>query len=154
MKVSRSTRSILITALGVGLICSVPTVSMARVKGVCANCHTMHASQQNDGRKAFTGTTTTPRTGLLANDCYGCHTDSSASFNLFSSIGAPLVVVTQGPNATDTLLPGGFIEINATEETQHSISAVTGTGLSSPPGWNAGDSSATNSHRDGITWTN
>ena len=135
MKASRSLRSILVTALGLGLVCSLPTLSMARVKGVCANCHTMHASQLNNGIGAFSNGTQTPNGVLLVNNCYGCH-GGDGTARLDGTTGAPLVIVSGAPTY-NTLLPGGFLLKGADEKTQHSIPDIAGmaAGLTYPPGW-------------------
>ena len=146
MKVSRSTRSILITALGVGLVCSLPAVSMARVSGICSNCHSMHASQESalDQVASWSASTLAgvAASGLLVNDCIGCHQDLQN--DRLTPIGAPAVVTATGAQDVDTL-PGGFFAITPDDESnQHSIVAIgSDADLTIPPGWDAGQSTRT-----------
>ncbi|RLD97852.1 MAG: hypothetical protein DRI91_04390, partial [Aquificota bacterium] len=49
-------------------------ISMAKVTGVCSNCHTMHNSQ-GGSVMAFDGSG--PYRALTRGDCIGCHGNTS-----------------------------------------------------------------------------
>lgn len=75
----------------------------ARVTGNCANCHTMHNSQNGSVmsrqlNSSYTGyeNDTTPNATLLISDCLGCHSSTNSN-EAISSIGVPIVFSTSGP---------------------------------------------------------
>jgi predicted CXXCH cytochrome family protein len=85
-----------------------PGNSMAKVKGKCVNCHTMHNSQ--DGIVDPNGQSPTP--SLLNNDCIGCHSSDESSTYYDLDIADPndsLVpeVNYTGPDAPVNYLAGG-----------------------------------------------
>jgi len=75
----------------------------AKVTGKCANCHTMHNSQNGSAmarqlNSSYTGfeNDTTPNAALLISDCLGCHSSTDSNEDI-SSVGAPIVFSTSGP---------------------------------------------------------
>ncbi len=82
---------------------SFATPALAQVSGSCANCHTMHNSQ--DGSLPVSGG---PNETLLLNDCVGCH--SSATSSTYYTLGnceVPVVLYTGGV-PTEYLAGGNF----------------------------------------------
>ena len=82
----------------------------ARVSGACANCHTMHNSQ--DGSAVFAGG---PSPNLLSNDCVGCHSSADAvTIHVLGSTRIPIVYNQTLPtypadgSNTSTLAGGNF----------------------------------------------
>lgn len=71
--------------------------AMAKVTGVCANCHTMHNSE--DGSALAGG----PRATLLTNSCVGCHTGDNIGGSTPYVMGANPPVY-----GTNTLAGGNF----------------------------------------------
>ena len=148
MKVLRITRSVLVTALGFGLACSLPSIGMAKVHDkVCSDCHTMHNSQETAADLIASWSISTGAKGaLLANTCYGCHTGDAG----ISAIGAPQVITSGGPQS-DGILPGGFFSAANENNEQHTITAIgLGTDLAAPPGWDI----ATSPRTTATAWTN
>ena len=74
--------------------------AMAKVTGVCANCHTMHNSQ---GGSDLAGG---PRATLLTNSCVGCHS-SGDSTTISNEGGCPTPVVNYTGGEPSTYLAGG-----------------------------------------------
>jgi hypothetical protein len=63
---------VMLGLLLLGFICWLPGSAMARVSGQCADCHTMHNSQ--DGASVVEGG---PLRALTKGDCIGCHTGTN-----------------------------------------------------------------------------
>jgi len=82
-----------------------PSVIQAKVKGQCANCHTMHYSQH--GGVLSEWGTKGPYQNLLVNSCVGCHSSntSSTTYDL-GGCKVPVVLYT-GAAAPTTYLAGG-----------------------------------------------
>jgi len=140
-------------------------ISMAKVTGVCSNCHTMHNSQDNSA--VVSGG---PYRALTKGDCIGCHSSSSAS--TFITNGIPIVYNTNAPtygpdldssgniiNDTDnqhTLAGGNFYWVAQTggDAKGHNVSEITGVSYDmAPPGF--GGSSFTDQDGNDIaggTW--
>ena len=77
--------------------------SQARVTGECANCHTMHNSQ--DGQLINTGG---PYDTLLVDNCVGCHSsNTSSTIYKIGSATVPVVNYTGG-TPTEYLAGGNF----------------------------------------------
>ena len=91
----------------------------ARVTGTCANCHTMHNSQ--DGNAVdIDGTNET----LLADDCVGCHSAASSSTWKDATTGAPIVYNIAKPsfNTAKGLAGGNFYWVAQGDDTKgHNI---------------------------------
>ena len=84
-----------------------PSVIQAKVKGQCANCHTMHYSQH--GGVLSEWGTEGPYESLLVNSCVGCH--SSNSFSTHYDLGGcevPVVLYTGAAAPTIYLAGGNF----------------------------------------------
>ena len=142
MKAPRDTRSILITALALGLACSLPSVVMARVGGQCSNCHTMHNSQDSANMKAVSGSSwATPSGSLTLGGCVGCHTGTNASGDSGSGV-IPYVLDTADPSAK-SLAGGNFFWVNQGEteayhKLGHNVAGISDTDLNiglAPPGF-------------------
>ena len=73
---------------------------MAKVKGRCDNCHTMHNSQ--GGADLYT----TPYDTLLKGDCVGCHTGENTGGISFTGA-TPYVMSTSAPDFYSGTLAGG-----------------------------------------------
>ena len=81
-----------------------PLPSSARVTGLCANCHTMHYSQ--NGTQLSAWGSGGPYTNLLVNNCLGCHSNNTYStYYELNGCNVPVVLYTGGPPAT--YLAGG-----------------------------------------------
>ena len=93
---------VLIIVVLASIVCGYfSTDAQARVSGECANCHTMHNSQ--DGGDVDPAG---PHDALLTTDCVGCHSSatSSTTYNL-GGCTVPVVLYTGGEPAT--YLAGG-----------------------------------------------
>ncbi len=131
---------LLSTALLVPMIMSGARTASADVEGSCADCHTMHNSQ--DGAAVNTDG---PFGQLLSNSCIGCHTTDTVG-GMDIGVGGntvPYIVITNGvPASPDTYLPGGYIMTGGDDATKHNILGVN-TGQDSnmsdfsPPGYDA-----------------
>lgn len=90
-------------ALGLGAIMLAGGAG-AQVQGQCSNCHTMHASQDNQPMGSG------PFDVLLFNDCIGCHTGTNGTGGPSGTVlgtNAPGVLDTVDPFTTGTFLAGG-----------------------------------------------
>lgn len=124
--------------------------ALARVSGACANCHTMHNSQDGSAVDA-----TGPSANLLSDDCVGCHSDTGSSTILtVGGTSIPIVynqtLPTYPPDgsASSVLAGGNFYWIahaggDAYGHNVYGISAADGTLTSGAPGNSAG---CTNCH--------
>jgi len=80
--------------------------TLARVRGLCSNCHTMHYSQH--GGVLSEWGQFGPYKALLANDCVGCHTGTNDGTNQTPYIFSYSPPPTYGTNGTTgTCLAGG-----------------------------------------------
>ena len=151
------------------LFSNVPTLE-ARVKGGnCADCHTMHNSQNNspmvfigtvgnpagwDGSTMAGGYTHVAQAGLLISDCVGCHSSSTAdSLVQLGTLKVPIVFNTVEPaNGFGGLAGGNFYWMVAeTDSTKgHNVAGISAIDLNFPgeaPGSNAGCWGSQNCHR-------
>ena len=139
MKKSLNTLTIILAAVAMVAAFSCP--AMAKVAGVCGNCHTMHNSQ--GGTHMMINTTIDGTEGgthgggypaLTRGTCVGCHTGSNTGSNA-----TPYVyntgTVTYG---TDTLAGGNFKWVVTDDATGHNVSGIPGmaadVALSAAPG--------------------
>ncbi|OKY74928.1 MAG: hypothetical protein BM485_10840 [Desulfobulbaceae bacterium DB1] len=107
------------------------TVASAKVSGACANCHTMHNSQDGsplvhsgagvgwtaDGTLAGGSTSTAPVQSLLIADCVGCH--SSTTDQTIVDLGSskiPIVFNTTADYPTKALAGGNFQKVAKGQE--------------------------------------
>jgi len=142
MKKSLYARSILTAALVAGVAWAIPSVTMAKVTGQCANCHTMHNSQNG---AVMVSTGTEPMGTLLRNNCVGCHaTDGTDKL-----VGASKIPAVIRPAMATVPLPGGYFDNNNTATTDfprfHNVLDVVGVDTNitaagdsahfTPPGW-------------------
>ncbi|MBW1670314.1 MAG: hypothetical protein JRJ43_02945 [Deltaproteobacteria bacterium] len=92
----------LVFTIFLGLV-FIPYMALAKVSGPCANCHTMHNSQ--DGQLVDN---TGPNPVLLTNDCVGCHSsDTSSTHYDLGGCEVPVVLYTGG-EPTSYLAGGNF----------------------------------------------
>lgn len=125
----------LISILGYGL-------SYATVTGPCANCHTMHNSQDASplaragtnvgwGGSGLTGDISSePLSHLLVTDCVGCHTATTALTIInYGGSAIPIVYNTVAP--TDPLAGGNFYWVAqggaANDAKGHNVYGISGT---------------------------
>ncbi|MDL1956096.1 MAG: hypothetical protein LWW95_03460 [Candidatus Desulfofervidus auxilii] len=108
-------------------------VAMAKVSGVCSNCHTMHYSQ--GGNLSGGG----PYESLLINNCVGCHTGENDGTNT-----TPYVFSETEPTyGTNTLAGGNFYWVaHGCDECGHNVTAIPGVSqdpnFSQTPGFESG----------------
>lgn len=104
---------------------------MAQVKGECANCHTMHNSQ-NGGAQVFVGATAgwnasnpadpkfegpsaqrTNQETLLKSDCVGCHSSNTNNVNIVTVNGNDIpIVFSTGAYPGRPLAGGNFYNVS------------------------------------------
>jgi hypothetical protein len=115
--------------------------ALAKVEGLCSNCHTMHHSQH--GGVLSEWGTSGPYKALLINDCVGCHSGTSANT---TQTDTPIVFHTsECPSQTGhgyTLAGGDFCFYSSEGEAYvHNVSDICTTdtqlGGKNPPGWDA-----------------
>ncbi|MDY0350783.1 MAG: cytochrome c3 family protein [Desulfobulbaceae bacterium] len=100
----RKSHALLFGALGLGVLMMAGGAD-AQVQGQCSNCHTMHASQNNQAMGSGG-----PFDVLLRFDCLGCHTGSNGTGAVpgtVSGSNAPGVLDTGDPFTADSFLAGG-----------------------------------------------
>lgn len=114
-----------LTVLITFIIICIPFQISAKVQGTCANCHTMHNSQDGNVEDA-----SGPYENLLKNAsglgtdvCVGCHASSDASVWKDATTGAPIVWNTSEPtfNPQKGLAGGNFFWVsqNSSEWDKH-----------------------------------
>ncbi len=113
-----------------------PSPLLAKITGVCSNCHTMHNSQ-NGSSMNFDGSTT-PNEVLLRATCLGCHSEANGTSWKNGVSGAPIVLNTVEPtyNTAKGLAGGNFFYVSTTvDNTGHNVlSNLDGTLGDTPPG--------------------
>ncbi|MEW6218292.1 MAG: cytochrome c3 family protein [Thermodesulfobacteriota bacterium] len=105
----------------------------AKVTGPCANCHTMHNSQNG----TVMGNTTATNDSLTIDTCAGCHKQDNAADRL-TSVDAP--AIWGDAASTATVLPGGYINSANADNTKHNVNgtgAQDGVLANTPPGYMA-----------------
>ena len=119
-------------------------VTMAKVTGVCSNCHTMHNSQ--NGSDVVSGG---PYRALTKGDCVGCHTGTNDGTNTI-----PYVLDNNAPTynfdgTKNTLAGGNFYWVatsgGATDSKGHNVKGIAGVDGdigATPPGFNSTDYTA------------
>jgi len=123
-------------------MCFFSRYALAKVKGLCSNCHTMHHSQH--GGVLLEWGESGPYNALLINDCVGCHSGTSADPTQTDN--TPIVFHTSncpsqaGPG--NTLAGGDFcFYFSKGEAYVHNVSGIcnpdTQLGGKNPPGWDA-----------------
>ena len=127
----------IMAALALSATLTLPTAAMARVSGACANCHTMHNSQ--DGT-TMSDTSTVYR-ALTQNGCVGCHTSPDGT-NTGSSDTIPYVNHNSAPTDLTTLAGGSFYWVKTDDSKGHNVLGITTDDDalldSTPPGMVAG----------------
>ena len=93
-----------------------PYTAFAEVAGLCANCHTMHASQTPWPTGWGSGG---PNPALLVNDCVGCHSSATSSthYNLGGCM-VPVVLYTGGAAPSSYLAGGNFYWVKQGDDTK------------------------------------
>ncbi|MEA2084613.1 MAG: cytochrome c3 family protein [Thermodesulfobacteriota bacterium] len=94
------TKSIILTPFFLALLLIPPCQSLAKVTGQCANCHTMHNSQNGSDLSAE------PNNTLLTSTCVGCHSSNTSS-TTYSLGGCTVPVVNYTGGAPANYLAGG-----------------------------------------------
>jgi predicted CXXCH cytochrome family protein len=128
------------------LLCAgylVPGNAVAKVKGNCSSCHTMHNSL--DGNSLIGNDT--PQQALLNNDCLGCHTATANAINDGSNT-TPYVHSTSGLSEDgdddeygasgiegSTLAGGTFKYVDTYPTYGHNIVGLSRDALDIPPGY-------------------
>ncbi len=88
-----------------------PLAVLARVTGICSNCHTMHNSQS--GQPVFSGG---PAPNLLVNTCVGCHSSDTSETKLDIGGGSIVPIVHNTIEPNKPLAGGNFFWV---EDTDH-----------------------------------
>jgi hypothetical protein len=81
----------------------------AKVTGNCANCHTMHASQNGTSGGIAFGGSSLPQPALLRGDCLGCHGQNTSS--KIVTIGGSQIPQVLHTDASGDLAGGNFAYI-------------------------------------------
>ncbi|MEA1933307.1 MAG: cytochrome c3 family protein [Thermodesulfobacteriota bacterium] len=102
-------KSIILTPCLLALLLAIPGHSFAKVTGECANCHTMHNSQNGAVVEADG-----PYSTLLTNNCVGCHSGSTPTYWLGTSK-VPVVNHTGGSAPLEYLAGGNFYWVGTGE---------------------------------------
>jgi len=114
-----------------------PSGIQAKVKGQCANCHTMHYSQH--GGVLSEWGTKGPYQNLLVNSCVGCHTGVNDGTNTI-----PYIFSESEPTyGTNTLAGGNFYWVaHGCDECGHNVTDIPGvnqdSNFSQTPGFVSG----------------
>lgn len=118
MKASLGIRSFLTGVVGLGLTCLLLPSSAMAISGQCANCHTMHNSQDGAQVSADAGDRL-----LKFGTCIGCHTGDNAG-----GAGVVPYVMAGADPGTDYLAGGNFFwvsEAGAAADTKgHNVASV------------------------------
>jgi Doubled CXXCH motif (Paired_CXXCH_1) len=155
-----------------GLVICCAGNALAKAKGACVNCHTMHNSQ--DGEAMATGddgsALDTPVEALLAyQSCLACHTGSNTGITegVMNGTGIPYVLDTTEPNYTNdeveanaegtsnTLAGGNFYWVDAGDDaTGHNVDPISQDGKLGfvAPGFDADNFDINGSVTTGGTW--
>ena len=108
----------------VAAVCLLPALAQSQVRGQCADCHTMHNSQ-NGEVMAVGG----PHGMLLTGDCIGCHTNTTdGSGRGGSSDNIPFVHHTSAPDlgAGGMLAGGSFYWVLTDDSKGHNVLGIAG----------------------------
>ena len=111
-------------------------LSQARVQGPCADCHTMHNSQ--NGAAVVSGG---PYRALTKGDCVGCHTGTNTGTNNIPYVNSASAPTYDNSGQTGNTLAGGnfYWVAQGSDAKGHNVSGIAGQdsaiGLT-PPGWN------------------
>ena len=133
-------KSLLVTIVFLGVILFSVSMAMAKVKGVCSNCHTMHASQSPWPGEWGADIEGNPVKRLLANTCVGCHShDGATTYTLGSGASACTVPVvnTTGSEPSTYLAGGNFYWVaHGIDAKGHNVLGIIGTDgdLTAAPG--------------------
>ncbi len=106
-------------AMTISLLLCGGGIAYAKVTGPCADCHTMHNSQ--DGNNMIFNTTidgTGPNPYLTRGSCVGCHTGT----NIEGS--RPFVFSTTEPNYANTLAGGNFYWATTNGAKGHNVKGI------------------------------
>ena len=120
-----------------------PHPVLAKVKGICSNCHTMHDSQngqQAQDRNDVAFTTSDVQNykavNLLVNTCIGCHSSTSASTIITLGGGTRIPIVFNTVQPGSPLAGGNFYWVETSGDAYgHNVKTVDGT-LNEAPGGN------------------
>jgi predicted CXXCH cytochrome family protein len=115
-------------------------LAFAKVKGQCAECHTMHNSQDgaavaivnnvswSGGELSGDYTSETPNGHLLLTDCIGCHSSADGSTIITTTSGnvIPIVYNPNGLTETDMLAAGNFYYVDLNDANGHNVTPASG----------------------------
>ena len=116
--------------------------AMAKVTGVCSNCHTMHYSQTP--WPEWWNSSGGPYRALTVNDCLGCHSADSGVTKTLGTSTVPVVFTTTEPTYTVTglvagvgevLAGGNFYWADTSDAKGHNVSGIGSTTFTEPPGY-------------------
>ena len=97
-----------IVCLVIAIIIFVSDQAIAKVKGLCSNCHTMHASQ-SPWPSEWGSKSQLPKEYLLVTDCIGCHSsNTSSTYYDLGGCKVPVVLYTGASAPTQYLAGGNF----------------------------------------------
>ncbi|MDD3619717.1 MAG: hypothetical protein PHX57_10040, partial [Desulfobulbaceae bacterium] len=116
----RKSHALLFGALGLGVLMMAGGAD-AQVQGQCSNCHTMHASQNNQAMGSG------PFNVLLLNDCIGCHSGTNGTGGTVPVSNAPGVLDTTDPFTAGTFLAGGnfwSVEVDSNDAHGHNVNGM------------------------------
>lgn len=123
--------SLLSTAFLAPMIIAGAQTTSAAVSGVCANCHTMHYSQENT--QLETWGTAGPYSSLLTNDCLGCHSTAGTD-PLVAAY--PFVSTTNATEFTDdNCLAGGYFATTESDTASNAGNSHTMNSTNPPAGY-------------------
>jgi len=128
-------------SLALATVAALAGPALAKVTGVCSNCHTMHNSQGGDGvviagtnagwngGGAMTGGTDTgPQQRLLVTNCVGCHSSTTdATIVTVGDSRIPIVYNSGGVAPLKPLAGGNFYYVeNNGDQYGHNVRGISG----------------------------
>ncbi len=119
---------------------TLPLTAKARVSGPCADCHTMHNSQ--NGNPVVDGG---PYRALTKGDCLGCHTGVNNGNNTIPYVLSESEPTYNFDGTKSTLAGGNFYWVKSGNDTTgHNVASLNNTddNLTEPPGFNNSDYNA------------
>lgn len=136
----RGNSTLVLSALAVAFLVFCPLAASSKVKGNCANCHTMHNSQDNQPAEdradvAFDRNDTNYTVvNLLVNACVGCHSSTGSGTIIDMGGGDKIPIVYNFTAPTSPLAGGNFYWVETLgDEYGHNVRTVDSI-LSEAPG--------------------
>jgi predicted CXXCH cytochrome family protein len=114
------------------LLFSLPSISYAKVRGLCSNCHTMHNSQNGAKAEDRSDVAFTPDdsenynvVNLLVNSCIGCHSSTTSSTIVDMGDGTKVPIVYNTAEPSSPLAGGNFYWVETSgDEYGHNVRTV------------------------------